>query len=331
MDSLTQIVLGIATAQVCAGEKLGRKTILYGCVLGTIPDLDVIVGKFMDPVDGVAIHRGLSHSILFFLFLSPLLGWIISKLEKNRINFRHATMLAFLCLFTHVLLDMFTSWGTQIFWPLPHRLALKTIFVIDPLYTLPLLICLVVALFKRSHTLRNKYVWRGIYLSTAYLAITCGVKLYALQQFKNALKDQNIAYSDLIVKPTAFNCILWNANVATTDAYLLADYSLFDSQAISFKAYKKNTDIARELAGNPDFEKLIEISEGWYIITRNSGSYYFNDLRFGLLSADTKNPKFAFSYKFIDNAGILKAVEVPKEKRDGKLLMNGILQRIKGN
>ena len=133
MDSLTQIVLGIATAELVAGKKLQNKTFLYGAILGTIPDLDIVIGKFMSDVGGVAIHRGLSHSLLFFMFLSPVLGWLISKIEKGKISFKSASLLAFWCLVTHVFLDLFTSWGTQILWPLDYRFALKTIFVIDPL------------------------------------------------------------------------------------------------------------------------------------------------------------------------------------------------------
>lgn len=330
MDSFTQIVLGIATAELCAGEKLQRKTLLYGAVLGTIPDLDVVAGMFLNPVDGVAIHRGLSHSLLFFVFLSPLLGWVISKLEKGTISFKSATILSFWCLFTHVLLDIFTSWGTQVFWPLPSRIALKTIFVIDPLYTLPLLIMLIIAM-RKPQSIRKKYVWRAVYVSTSYLIITCGIKLYVLQQFKNALQHKAIVYADLIVKPTAFNCILWNANVATDSAYLLSDYSLFDSKPIKFTTYSKNREPERELEGNTDFEKLKKVSEGWYIVTKKDGSYYFNDLRFGLLTTDPQHPQFAFSYVFREERGTLKAHEVPKQKRDGVALMGAIWTRVKGN
>jgi inner membrane protein len=331
MDSLTQIALGIATAELCAGDKLQRKTFLYGAILGTIPDLDVVVGWFLSPVDGVAIHRGLSHSIVFILLLSPALGWLIAKIERTRINFRAASLMVFWCLFTHVLLDIFTSWGTQVFWPLPDRIALKTIFVIDPLYTIPLLVCLVIAWRKRIFILRRKYVLRGIYISSSYLMLTCAIKLYALQQFREALQRQNIVYNDLIVKPTAFNCILWNANVAASDAYLLGDYSLFDSQPITFERYEKNTGLESKLGGNPDFETLKKVSEGWYTVTNKDSLYYFNDLRFGLLATDPKAPQFAFSYIFEEVNGELKAKEVPKQKRDGKKLMEGIWKRMKGN
>lgn len=331
MDSFTQILLGIATAELCAGKKLQRKTFLYGAILGTIPDLDVVIGQFMNPVDGVAIHRGLSHSVVFFLLLSPILGWLISKTERDKINFGSATKMVFWCLLTHVLLDLFTSWGTQIFWPLPDRIAFKTIFVIDPLYTIPLLISLILAWRKKDDFFsRKKYVLMGIYWSSFYLLLTSGLKLYALQEFDKALKAQNIAYDDLIVKPTVFNCILWNANVATNDAYFLGDYSLFDTQAITFKKYPKNNKFTHELEGNSDFEKLRVISEGWFIITKKE-HYYFNDLRFGVLITDSEKTQFAFSYVFKEENGVLKAQEVPKRKRDGMALMKGIFTRLQGN
>ncbi len=331
MDSFTQIALGIAIAEVCAGKKLKNKTVLYGAVLGTIPDLDVVVGLFLNPVDAVLIHRGISHSIFLFLFLSPLLGWIISKIERAKINFMQATTMAFWCLFTHVLLDMFTSWGTQILWPLDYRFAFKTIFVIDPLYTIPLLIALIMVWKTKDTILRKKYIIRGLFISSSYLLLSCFIKIYTLKQFEKALLKQGIEYSEIIVKPTAFNIILWNANVATQDNYLLGDYSLFDTQPISFTAYSKNKILESQLNGNLDFEKLQNASEGWYIISRKNQSLYFNDLRFGLLNDDPKNPQFAFSYQFIRNNDELKAVEVSKNKRDGKRLLQKIVIRLKGN
>ena len=332
MDSLTQIVLGIATAELVAGKKLQNKTFLYGAILGTIPDLDIVVGKFMSDVGGVAIHRGLSHSLLFFALISPVLGWAIAKLEHDKINFKSATSLAFWCLVTHVLLDLFTSWGTQILWPLEHRFALKTIFVIDPLYTIPLLIALIFVWKNKDFIVRRKYLVRGLVISSSYLILTCALKLYAVHQFENALQKQNLAYQKLIVKPTAFNCILWNANVATVKGYYLADYSFFDSQPIQFRFYAKNHDLEEKLANSPDFHRLQNISEGWYLVTEQNNRIYFNDLRFGLLNDLPENPQFAFSYQMIPMSdGIYWAEETPKAKRDGKALLQKIFTRIKGN
>lgn len=331
MDSFTQIALGIAIAEVCAGKKSKNKTFLYGAILGTIPDLDVVVGLFLNPIDAILIHRGISHSIFLFLILSPILGWFISKIERAKISFILATTMVFWCLLTHVLLDMFTSWGTQILWPLDHRFAFKTIFVVDPLYTIPLLIALLWVWRTKDPLLRKKYNYKGLFFSTAYLILSCFIKLYALHQFEKALLNQGIHYSEIIVKPTPLNLILWNANVATTNSYLLSNYSLFDTQPISFVAYNKNKILESKLTRNTDFEKLKKASEGWYIISRKKETLYFNDLRFGLLNDNPANPQFAFSYQFITNNGALNAIEVPKSKRDGKRLLHKIFNRLKGN
>lgn len=332
MDSLTQIVLGIATAELGAGKKLQNKTFLYGAALGTIPDLDILVGKFLSDVGGVAIHRGLSHSLLFFVFLAPVLGWVISKTEKDKINFKSASLLAFWCLVTHVLLDVFTSWGTQILWPLDYRFALKTIFVIDPLYTIPLLISLIFVWKNKDNIIRKKYLIRGLVISSSYLLLTCAIKLFAVHKFEKALQNQKLTYQELIVKPTAFNCILWNANVATSKGYYLADYSLFDSQPIQFTFYSKNLKSEEKLINSYDFQQLKKISEGWYLISEQNNRLYFNDLRFGLLNDNPENPQFAFSYEFKANSnGNLTAQEVPKAKRDGKALLQKIFTRLKGN
>lgn len=56
---------------------------IYGAIAGTIPDLDTIVGQFLDPLTAIEIHRGLSHSIVFSLVMVPLLGWLVSKIHKN--------------------------------------------------------------------------------------------------------------------------------------------------------------------------------------------------------------------------------------------------------
>ena len=332
MDSFTQIVLGIATAELIAGKKLHNKTFLYGAILGTIPDLDIIVGKFLSDVDGVAIHRGLSHSLLFFVFLSPVLGWVISKIEKDKINFKKASLLAFWCLTTHVFLDLFTSWGTQILWPLDYRFALKTIFVIDPLYTIPLFISLIFIWKNKDYIKRRKYLIRGLIMSSSYLLLTCILKLCALNQFEKALESQKINYKELIVKPTAFNCILWNANIATTDGYYLADYSFFDSQPIRFTFYPINRKLEEKLVNSYDFQKLKKISEGWYLVSEQNNRLNFNDLRFGLLNDTPKNPQFAFSYRMIPMSdGMFWAKEVPKVEREGKALLKKIFTRIKGN
>lgn len=332
MDSITQIALGIATAEIVAGKQLHNKTFIYGAILGTIPDLDVVLGKFLPEIDGIVLHRSWSHSLLFFIGLSPFIGWILTRIEKNSISFQKATILVFSCLLTHVLLDLFTSWGTQILWPLPNRFAFKTIFVIDPLYSIPLIIALLYVWKNSVFELRKKYLVRGLLISSSYILLTCILKLVAVHQFEQALRAKKLAYQELIVKPTAFNCILWNANVATVHGYWLGDYSFLDTQPIRFTYYPKNIGLESKIQASSDFQKLKTISEGWYLITATQNKLYFNDLRFGILNNNLQKPQFAFSYQFfINNDGNYQAKEVPKTKLDGKTLLQKLFTRIKGN
>ncbi|MDZ7846925.1 MAG: metal-dependent hydrolase [Owenweeksia sp.] len=125
MDSLSQIVLGAGVAEVILGRKAGNRAPLWGAIAGTIPDLDVIPAQWMNTVEALAFHRGISHSLLFSVVLAPLLGWLVYRLYRKRFGrLREWTLLFFMVLFTHALLDCFTTWGVQLFLAagIPHRL-----------------------------------------------------------------------------------------------------------------------------------------------------------------------------------------------------------------
>lgn len=331
MDSLTQIALGAAVGEAVLGRKVGNKAMLYGAIAGTIPDLDIFAEHFTDLVNTLEIHRGFSHSLLFSVLFAPILGWLISLYEK-RTTWKEWTWLMFLCLFTHSLLDAHTTWGTQLFWPLDIRLAFKNIFVIDPLYTLPLLTGLILAMFqKRESPKRRKYNRLGLLISSGYLLLTLFLKGITFLKFEQALEDQKIPYLEMETRPTAMNSILWAANVKTEDSFLIGYYSLFDTEPIRFVEHPKNHHLLGGLKDEPKIKQLIKISKGWYTISKENGNLYFNDLRFGALSIDPSAENFVFSYKIEKQNEKLKITERPKGTRDAKKLMGELWERIKGN
>ncbi len=77
MDSLTQMVLGAAVGEAVLGKKLGNRAMVWGGIAGTIPDLDVIANSFMSPIDALAFHRGITHSFVFVIIASLLLGRMV--------------------------------------------------------------------------------------------------------------------------------------------------------------------------------------------------------------------------------------------------------------
>lgn len=334
MDSVTQIVLGAAVGEAVLGKKVGKKAILYGAIAGTIPDLDTLVGNFFDTITAIEMHRGFSHSIVFAILFAPIFGWIISKIESNsEATWKNWSWLMFWGLFTHPLLDAHTTWGTQLFWPFDLRLAYKNIFVIDPLYTLPFLFFLIMAMrFNRTDPKRRKYNRLGLIVSSIYLlVITPALKFYTFQKFEAALEEQNITYERMDTRPTPLNSILWTANIETDESFLIGNYSVFDTQPIDFYTVPKNYDLAGDLADDPNLNRLIQISDGWYTFSEKNGDLYFNDLRFGNMDIEDPDSEFIFSYKLAKEHGELTATETEKEMTDAKKLLPRLWARILGN
>ncbi len=85
MDSLTQITLGAAVGEAVLGKKIGNKAMVWGGIAGTIPDLDVITNFYMHSIEAMAVHRGLSHSLLFTVVAAPAFGWLVHQFYKQKI------------------------------------------------------------------------------------------------------------------------------------------------------------------------------------------------------------------------------------------------------
>lgn len=334
MDSLTQIVLGAAVGEAVLGKKIGNRAMLWGAVAGTIPDLDVLARYITDTITATEIHRGFSHSIVFAILMAPLLGWSVHQIKKRTdVGWKGWSWLFFWGLFTHPLLDAFTTWGTQLFWPFQWRLAFNSIFVIDPLYTLPFLICLLAAAFSNTNTTkRNRFNTWGIYISSGYLLLTVILKGIAFNTITNDLDNKKIEYTQLSTRPAPFNTIVWNANVDSKDAYLIGDYSFFDSQPIQWQRFPKQREKASPILNKPEVQRLIDVAEGWYILENVQGQWYFNDLRFGLIPLADGQHQFVFRYRLeIHKDGSITAVEDRPDPGAMKGLFQILWQRIKGN
>ncbi len=321
MDSLTQIVLGAAVGEVVLGRKVGNKAMLWGAIAGTIPDLDIIANLFVDDLTGNEMHRGFSHSILFSVLFAPVLGWIIHWLYKNKpeATSKEWSWLAFWALVTHPLLDCHTTWGTQLLWPLPYKLAWNNIFVVDPLYTIPFLILLIVAAFyKRTSHTRRIINWTGIIISSTYMLWTLGVKWHVHTVFAENLKAQHIEYKRITTTPTPFNSILWLGTAETDTAYQVGLYSLLDKdQIVNFDPIRHNHNLLDSLQEEDVVKRLRFLSKDWYVVNNDSNGLNFYDARFGPLFQPNERPAFVFGYNLKEEGGSLKAIQ--QERPTGKI------------
>jgi len=334
MDSLTQIVLGAAVGEAVLGKKVGNKAMFWGAVAGTIPDLDVFTKLFFDTVTANEMHRGFSHSILFSVLFAPIFGWLIFKFYKGKQSTKRGwTKLMFWGLFTHPLLDAHTTWGTQLFWPLANKISYKNIFVVDPLYTVPFLIFLLLALAHKRGTVKRARLnnW-GIYISSGYMVLTLIFKGMTFPVFKNSLEKQGISYKEIETKPTPMNSILWSANIETEEEYLIGYYSFFDkTKDIEFLHFKKNHELLGDLKDDPLITRLVKLSKGWYTIEKRDGKLYFNDLRFGLMGISKSAQRFVFAYELFFENGVLQARETEKNVGKVKPMLAALFDRLKGN
>ncbi|ELR71844.1 Membrane-bound metal-dependent hydrolase [Fulvivirga imtechensis AK7] len=336
MDSVTQVLLGAAVGEAVAGRKAGNKAVLWGAVAGTIPDLDVISRYFMGTVDALEFHRGPTHSIAFAVLLSPLLGFLIRKLYPNgEATWRDWTFLVFMGLFTHALLDCFTTWGTELFWPFSdYRIAIKSVFVIDPLYTIPLLVCVLWLLFVERESKKRRRINRaGLLLSTGYLILTLIVKYRANQVFAASFDRQNLQVVRYESKPAPLNIILWTATIETPDGYLMGFYSFLDEdERINYHFFPKKHDLLEPFDADLKVKKLIDITDKWYTIEPNDKGVIFNNLRFGQRTGwETGKGKFVFSYKIFEKGEEVRVQEVEKDLGEGKEMLKPLIERVMGN
>src|SRR5690625_1837680 len=118
MDSITQIVLGSAVGEAIAGRIVGCRVDFCVACLGSMSVLDILAAPLLDEAAQLRFHRGFTHSFLFSILSSPLIGWGLHKFHK--IDGTTVWMWIRLALWvhvTHVLIDLATTYGPQMFHP----------------------------------------------------------------------------------------------------------------------------------------------------------------------------------------------------------------------
>ncbi len=301
MDSITQAVLGAALQGTVLGRIQGRRSLLYGAALGTLPDLDVII-RYADPVSQMTYHRGFSHSLFVLTGLALLLAWLVNKCWPDKGYTLPRLFLAFwLVLITHPLLDAFTVYGTQLFWPLqttPQSWA--AVFIIDPVYTVPLLAAVIYAIAKGVTAMATRLLTLALVFSTAYLGFGLAGRMAAEQRFQAALGQQGIAASEVRAVPIAFNSLVWRVLAKTPEGdYYEGISSGFDRQAPEMQRLPRNLQLAQALANAPLHQRLRWFTDDWLRYDQVGDALVVTDLRMGIPG----NYTFRFNMAHRDSQG----------------------------
>ena len=208
MDPITQGTVGAAFAQSTANKNNILRIGVIGFLAGLAPDLDVLIRSSNDPILFLEYHRQFSHSLFFIPFGSLIVALLIFPLVKKSMSLKTVYIASFLGYATHGLLDACTSYGTQLFWPFSNeRVTWNNISIVDPLFTIPILILVGTAIKTRKKLFSFFAIgWATFYLSLGFVqyerALSTAIEL-ANSRGHNAER--------LTLKPSFGNLILWKS------------------------------------------------------------------------------------------------------------------------
>lgn len=286
MDIITQAILGGAVGLSTGGRRLGRKAITAGIIGGLFPDLDVFFIRFAGPLGEYTVHRGPTHGLLFCLisglFLGYLMWWYFNRDDKRLRNTWMRVMT--LAVATHPLLDIFTSYGTQLFWPFSTmRIASAGVSVIDPFYTLPLLITLIygwVTRADRGSVTTNNWVLGA---TTLYLFLGLGLSQYVSHRVNKLPEAQGA--NRVTVQKTLGQTFLHRVLIDHDDRLVISYMSTLHPKRIVSETFTKNPySCKKSLSDNPDVQLFEWFTGGNYLVEEQApGVYDFTDTRYGLI------------------------------------------------
>lgn len=278
-----------------------------------------------------------SIGLLYLWYSNIRKNYFKNNWKAPEASLRNWQWLFFWSLFTHPILDCFTMYGTQLFAPFSNiRISWSTISVVDPIYTTPFLICLLIATrFARTSKKRRYWNYLGIALSSFYLLFTVINKQRANQVFTEAFQKQNIPVERFISNATILNNVLWSCTAETKDHYYLAQYSFFDEIDVRFIELEKNHELLEGLNSDPTVQTLRWFCDDYFNVLQVGDKFQFNDLRFGTFKGEANNADdFIFKFYLTRNSkgkyDMEEAVGGPPPEEDNQNLLKELWDRIMG-
>ncbi len=306
MDSVTQFVLGAAVTAAALGARTRPlRAVCVGGFVGTLPDLDVLIDHG-DAVANMVSHRGFSHSLVWMTLAAPLLAWAIAALLRELPVFRRWWLATWLALVTHALLDAMTIYGTRLLLPFEAQpFAVGSLFVIDPMFTLPLLVGTAALLVARDRGRRWNTV--GITLAVAYAGASLVLQQVATAAARRDLAARGLVVDRVVVTPAPLQILLWRVIGLGEDHAHEGFWSPFDGRAIDFPAIDRGRELRTVADGIPAWRRLVDFSGDCLKLERRGDELRATDLRMG------QEPHYVFSFVLATStAGAWRPVAKPE-------------------
>jgi inner membrane protein len=294
MDPVTHLTAGALQGHAFRPILRSRWVFLFCLLASWLPDIDNLVG-FTNPELYLIHHRGITHSFLGALFLSLFLS-LIFRLFCSSFPFWRGSMVAFVGILVHIFLDLITTYGTQIFSPLSRtRYAIPSVFIIDPLFTLTLIVLLVVSFLRKRA--RRTVVALGLAWIFIYPMVNFGFREALELKLEKRLSYEGRTYSKVHVSPDALTPLYWKVILETDSTYEMTNLSLLHpKKPMTFQAFQKADRALMERLGQKEsFFRTYAWFAEFPTMKRIGGSgrraIVFSDLRF-YSSLDFVNQRF---------------------------------------
>lgn len=218
MDPLTQGVLGAALPQATRRKSYVGIAGILGFLAGMAADLDVLIRSETDSLLFLEYHRQFTHSLIFIpvggLLCALAFHWILGR--RKKLSFAQTWLFCTLGYATHALLDSCTSYGTMLLWPFSdERFAWNVISIIDPLFTLPILVLIGLAGYRGKPVLaRIALLWAALYLSAGIYQRDAAVSMG-----REIAASRGHVPLRLEAKPSFANILVWKTIYATEDRF----------------------------------------------------------------------------------------------------------------
>jgi inner membrane protein len=320
MDSVSHVVIGAAIGETFLGKKIGRWGMLLGAIAKSMPDFDLFYTGLNDPRAYICDHRAHTHSLFIEVLYAIPIAWLLVKLFKQKVSFKRMYLFMLACLWGHSLLDWCTGFGTQLLLPFTNEnYSLNTLAIVDLLFTIPMLIMVLIAVFYKKNSIRrNKLAQTTLIYCFIYLGFTFFNKVRAENIVQESIAKNNIPVIDHMTNPTMLNNILWYSVGSNDSTVFVGEFSLLHREhPIKWHSYPRNQYLMQQCKSKKDIEILKWFSDPYTIAQANGDTLNIYAVKFGRTNMQETELKktFVFHYKLYQKDGKeMMGMEQPNEK-----------------
>ena len=287
MDIVTQALLGATLAQSVAKKTELKYAAAIGALSGMLADADILIQSSTDSLLTIEFHRHFTHSLVFIPIGALIATLLLWPFFKKYLSFGRIYLYSFFGYSLSGVLDACTSYGTHLLWPFSdERIAWNLISIIDPIFSLTLLLAIIFSLRRQSvFSARTGLLLAGLYMMLGVVQ---------LQRTETAAKALAVSRGHqierMVVKPTIGNLILWRSIYqAEGNFYVdairvgLGSHKLYPGSTIKqFDFSEIAESAAKESVLYKDIERFKNFSDG-YIALHPDRNDIIGDVRYAML------------------------------------------------